>query len=228
MASLLHHLARTTALVIPNRNRTCRAVALSAARLRVSLLSRIGVTATLVVLSACTSSPPSPPRYYQLSAQAPSIQPATNKLDSLGIGPIIWPEYLERRQLLTRVDAHTLKAADSDRWAEPLENNFTRVLRENLTRFGVAQRIVAYPWNAAEPPSRVVRIDVLQFDSDTQGIATLRASWRIEDGRGTSKGADHVGEWQSRAADTSASAMVAAQGACLAKLAEAIDKAIAR
>ncbi|HEX5606452.1 MAG TPA: PqiC family protein, partial [Candidatus Binatia bacterium] len=65
---------------------------------------------------------------------------------SLGIGPIKIPRYLDREQLVTRISQNRFAIAENDRWAEPLEENFSRVLSENLSILLQIDRVAAFPW----------------------------------------------------------------------------------
>jgi ABC-type transport auxiliary lipoprotein component len=64
---------------------------------------------------------------------------------ALGIGPISFPGYLDRQEIVTRVTQNQIEVSDADRWAEPLEENLpaecnggvveTLANRDNLARF---------------------------------------------------------------------------------------------
>ena len=91
-----------------------------------------------VVLAGCVGTNPSQPaRFYMLSPTNDTKTPAQANIGegriTIGIGPVEIPEYLNRAQIVTRVSPTELKLAEFDRWAEPLNNNFSRVLAENLT-----------------------------------------------------------------------------------------------
>lgn len=182
---------------------------------------------TSLLLAGCAGTPPAPIRLYQLSAQ-PAASPAVALGPaSLGVGPIEWPEYLDRRPLLVRLDAHTLTSRDNERWAEALDLNFARVLREDLAASLGATRVVAYPWNGADPPAVSLRIEVLQFDSDGSGAATLRMRWRLVAPGDPAAAPQRLGEWRVAARDASVAAAVAAQSEALAALAREVVETLA-
>lgn len=189
--------------------------------------SASGLAIMALLLAACAGTPNAPVRLYQLGARTAAMQSAPIRFASVGVGPIQWPEYLDRRPLLTRLDAHTLQAADNDRWAEPLDLNFARVLREDLAASLGTTRVMAYPWNGAEPPQVSIQLEVLQFDSTSDGAATLRARWRLVE-RGSPDGmTEHLGEWRAAARDASPAAAAAAQSDALAALARDIASTLA-
>lgn len=191
------------------------------------LRSASGLAIMALLLAACAGAPNAPVRLYQLGARTAAMQSAPIRFASVGVGPIQWPEYLDRRPLLTRLDAHTLQAADNDRWAEPLDLNFARVLREDLAASLGTTRVVAYPWNGAEAPQVSLHLEVLQFDSTSDGAATLRARWRLVERGSPDRMTEHLGEWRAEARDASPAAAAAAQSDTLVALARDIASALA-
>lgn len=187
----------------------------------------VRLAAPLILLAACTSTPPQAVRLYQLSAQTGA--PAATALPySVGIGPTIWPDYLNRRQLITRLDAGRLDTRDNERWAEPLDANFDRVLRDNLARQLRPQRLPAHPWALADAPARQVPLEVLQFDTSVRGETVLRARWRIVARDKSEIVPERSSEIHLQARDSSPAAAVAAQSEALARLSEEIGQALAR
>src|SRR3954471_156925 len=101
--------------------------------------NKVGLMIFLAGLSfaGCLTEPrPDPSRFFALTS-LPRTGPRTNEDSSLanapflGIGPIKIPGYLDREQLVTRISQNRFAIAENDRWAEPLEENFARVLSEN-------------------------------------------------------------------------------------------------
>jgi len=100
-----------------------------------------------------------------------------------GLGPIKLAPYLDRDAIATRVSPTEVTYSATDRWAEPLQANITRVLLQNLFVLLDTDRIAVYPWPGAFTADYQVRISVLRFESDTKGEAHLDAQWEIQDGR---------------------------------------------
>ena len=67
-----------------------------------------------------------------MPANAQTNQEHTRAL-ILGMGPVMLPDYLKRSELATRVEPDQVQFSDIDRWAEPLRNDFPRVLSEDLS-----------------------------------------------------------------------------------------------
>jgi len=104
----------------------------------------------------------------------------TNAL-ALGIGPIKFPGYLDRQQFVTRISQNRFAVAENDRWAEPLEENFSRILSQNLSILLQTDRIVAYPWERNQRPTYQVQVEVLRFEPNAEQLVELSARWIILD-----------------------------------------------
>jgi uncharacterized lipoprotein YmbA len=100
---------------------------------------------------------------------------------SLGVGPIRLPGYLDRQELVTRLSENRLSVAQDDRWGEPLEDNVSRVLSQNLALLLASERVTPFPWPSTERPTYQVQIDVLRFEADTTRGAQLVARWVLRD-----------------------------------------------
>jgi uncharacterized lipoprotein YmbA len=151
-------------------------------------LSLVFLSAVLVVLSACTGTT-KPSNFYVLSAlpEAEVAVKGTGNENALaiGIGPITLPIYLDRAQIVTRINRNELKMDEFNRWAEPLKENFFRVLAENLSVLLDTVDVSIHPRRTSIPVNYQVTIDVSRFDVTSDGKALLIAYWAVlgEDGR---------------------------------------------
>src|SRR5262249_32768211 len=66
-------------------------------------------------------------------------------------------------------------------WAEPLGKQFPRTLSEDLSRALGGARIIDYAWYPSAPVDVAVAVNVLAFEVDTTGTATLTAGWALRD-----------------------------------------------
>ena len=103
---------------------------------------------------------------------------------SLGVGPVRLPAYLDRKEIVTRVAQGRFDVSEDDRWAEPLDENLTHVLAQNLSILLGSDRIITYPWPIDQKPDYRVEIQVLRFESDSAGEAQLSARWAVIDDTG--------------------------------------------
>jgi len=149
------------------------------------ITSAVGVW--LVLLAGCGSfsARPDPSRFFTLSALAQTENAPPKAADapgiSLGIGPITLPGYLDRQEIVMRVAPNQISLAENDRWAEPLENNFARVLGQNLAAILGAERVSGYPWPLDKKPLYQLEVEVLRFEVDTAQQAQLSARWSVRD-----------------------------------------------
>jgi uncharacterized protein len=129
---------------------------------------------------------PDPSRFFALASLPRTGQRAADaagtNAPALGIGPIKFPGYLDRQQLVTRISQNRFAVAENDRWAEPLEENFSRVLSQNLSILLQTDRIVAYPWERSQRPTYQVQVEVLRFEPNAEQMVELWARWSITDG----------------------------------------------
>jgi uncharacterized lipoprotein YmbA len=130
------------------------------------------------MLAGCGVSKPS--RFYILTPVAGEDTVAmTGTAPSLGIGPVRFPAYLERPEIVHRSGDNQLHYAGTQRWAEPLKNGFNRILAENLSVLLPTDQVVLHPWSRASLPDYQVVLDVTRFDADSSGMVILSGSWEL-------------------------------------------------
>jgi uncharacterized lipoprotein YmbA len=127
-------------------------------------------------------------QFFMLTASADNGAAAVpTRLGSaltIGLGPVSFPDYLKRPEVVTRVSADQLKLSENRRWAEPLDANFKAVLAQDLSRMLATQQIVMFPWY---PQTRIdyrVEIQVSRMDVSSDGQSALIATWDIKDAGG--------------------------------------------
>jgi uncharacterized lipoprotein YmbA len=150
---------------------------------------------------------------------------AATKALVLGIGPVRFPGYLDREQIVTRISQNRFAVAENDRWVEPLEENFSRVLAQNLSILLQTDRVIAYPWETNQRPNYQVRVEVLRFEPNGEQLVELWARWTILDAAKkslTTKESDLTRP----ARDKSTEASVAAMSETLIDLSKEIAAAI--
>jgi uncharacterized lipoprotein YmbA len=149
----------------------------------------VGFFAAIVfVVSGCTMLPPQKDdsKFFLLVPAAElgsgaRINAPDPKL-SIGVGPIKFPEYLRRREIVTRVTADQVDLSDNNRWAEPLDSNFEAVLSQNLSAMLGTQRVMLFPSYSNAKADYQVELSVVRFDTSSDGHSQLTARWIIRDG----------------------------------------------
>jgi uncharacterized protein len=141
-----------------------------------------------IIFSACSMLSPRPDRtrFILLTPVTPgpsngAVAAATPNQSSLaiGLGPVQFPEYLNRMELVTRTAPNAFELSDNDRWAEPLADNFRHVLASDLGTLLKTGNIVLYPWYAGTRLNYIVHIQVDRFDASTNDTAVLVARWDL-------------------------------------------------
>jgi len=197
--------------------------------------NRFYPTLTLILFGAflfahfgCASSPT--PRFYLLSPLTTTGSelkpPADERCLSIGIGPIKIPGYLDQAQIVTRSTANELTLAEFDRWAEPLKENFTRVLSQNLSMLLCTKTVVVFPWRGTIPVDYRIETDVLRFDGILGGHVSLEAWWRVFSGDGRTMLLARKSDLSEPAGGGGYKSLVSAQGRTLEKLSREIAEAI--
>ncbi|MGP0594369.1 PqiC family protein [Nitrospira sp. T9] len=136
---------------------------------------------TLLTVFGCGTSQPS--HFYLLRALSPSsvsgLSDTNTSSLTFGLGPVTLPKYLDRPQIVTKTSAHEVDLAEFHKWAEPLSENVSHVLAENLSVILSTDRIEQYPWRRTTPMDYQIVVDVLQFDGTRGGEAVLSARWSL-------------------------------------------------
>jgi uncharacterized protein len=159
--------------------------------------------------------------------QGPAGNTITDGLPPIiGLGPVQLPPYLDRQELVVRTSPTGFELSDRDRWAEPLTDNFRRVLGSNLqTQLGSAD-IVQYPWYAYTKLDYIIRVQVERFDVDTANMATLVARWELRKAK-PDQGLDtRESQFSHTASSSSGEAVAAALSENVADLAQQIALAV--
>lgn len=121
--------------------------------------------------------------FYVLTGPREADTAAADRRLSLGIGPIHFPPYLNRPEMVSRIAENQLSIDEFHRWGEPLRENFTHVLATNLdAQLGLA-RVSFYPWYNTTPMDLAVSVTVVRFEAQPDGTLLLRARWAVTNGR---------------------------------------------
>jgi uncharacterized protein len=198
------------------------------------LLNRTGLWLVALALAACTVLAPIPDktRYFLLTAMPPGeagaqVNQANTSGLVLGLGPIRMPDYLERDEIVVRAESNQVRVSQDDHWAEPLKDNFTRVLSQNLSTLLGTQQIVNFPWYSSTHIDYQVAVTVDRFECDAQGNARLAARWSINNPV-SGRSLDHGQADQSAACGGTIDQAVGALSQTLAALSRQLATAVAK
>jgi uncharacterized lipoprotein YmbA len=143
----------------------------------------------VMAVSGCSllQAQPDRSRFYLLAPvqEAATDNPATPLASlTIGLGPIRFPDYLQRTEIVRRIGENRLQFSELDRWAEPLEANFARVLSRSLRLLLHTDEIAIHPWIVSFQADYQVPVEVLRFELEADGAAHLVARWVLKDRSG--------------------------------------------
>lgn len=167
----------------------------------------LALNAAVFLLSGCGSPDP---RFYVLSGVPAPTRPLAARGPDLavGVGPVEFPDYLDRPQIVTRTGRNELQLAEFDRWAEPLQQNAIQVLAENLAVLLPSKKVVTYPWRRATPVDYQLIVKVIRFDRAEGGDSTLSTRWAVLTGDGKNELLSRESRYTERPARTDYAATV--------------------
>jgi len=164
-----------------------------------------------LTLGGCVTAP-SP--FYTLNATLPATEkPAAPHPDqdlAVGIGPVRFPAFLDGPQIVARTTHNQLRVDEFHRWGGSLEDDFLRVLSENLGQLLGTSRILVEPAEVRFPLDFRVVADVLKFDGTLGGDAVFKVRWGVLDAHMLQALVIREDTYRSRAANSKPGAMVAA------------------
>ena len=139
------------------------------------------------MLFGCAASTKYTSQFYVLNAMEYPQKAGTEacreaRTISICIGPVNLPKYLDRPQIMTRVNNNELKLSELHLWAEPLKDNVTRVMAQNLRQLLCAD-IKMFPWTGSEQTDYRLSARLIRLDGAPGGEAFLDVQWTITDQR---------------------------------------------
>lgn len=145
------------------------------------ILHAVIYTSSLILIG-CASTQPT--HYYMLT----SLEDARASVSSMpssagariGLGPVSFPEYLDRPAIVVRSSGAEIIINDYHRWGEPLEKSFLRVLSDNLQMLLGNTSVAMFPWRNSKDIDYQVIIQVARFDADISNRIQLSAHWTIQ------------------------------------------------
>jgi uncharacterized lipoprotein YmbA len=194
-----------------------------------SRLTGFVVGVLVLVLSGCASTPPT--RFFVLSPVS-GVEKMGNREGercfAIAIGPVKIPEYLNQPEIVTSITQNELRLDEFAKWAEPLENNISRALAENLSSLLCTQSIAIFPWKGGTPIDYRIDVHVIQMYGMLGEDAFLDVSWSIADGADRKKPAlvTKRSRYKEPTGGGDYGAFVSAQGRNLASLSRDIAEAI--
>jgi uncharacterized protein len=130
-----------------------------------------------LLVSGCASSPEA--RFYTLNAVISQQKAADKHNVAVKIGPISMPDMLDQAQMVTRTGANTLELNEFNRWGGDLQDNFQRILGENISILLPTDHVQLTQEISLVPVDFQVIVNVREFYGMLGGTVTLNADWSI-------------------------------------------------
>ena len=144
---------------------------------------------SFLLCSSCIhiGNPPPHINYYLLESMTdPPIIYSENTLN-IKMELTGFPEYIDRLQIVTHNGNNGINFEDSERWAEPVQDNLVRVLRENLAQIIPGSSISASPWESSSSNSIKIELVFNHFSGQLGGHTQIDIRWKINKSPGQIK-----------------------------------------
>ena len=153
---------------------------------------------------------------------------AVADLKDIGIlvGPIRMALYLDRADIVIRDSQNQIRMAEFSQWAGPLQENFSRVLAENLSVLLATHSVGIFPGTRAMLFDFNVTVNITRFDGIPGEKADLRARWGILDKNRKKMLFENHSVLTQPTKGESMEALIAAESHTLAELSREIAEAI--
>lgn len=146
---------------------------------KVSLRWRLVGLLVVPVLTACGSSPPV--SYYSLHPMDVEIRPDSDSPVIVGLGPIQFPDYLNRSQIILRGSNAEIRIDEYNLWVEPLDVSVHRILAVDIDNLLPDVAVIVFPYEAAVQRNIDYRLlgDVSRFEASESGHIVLEVQWTV-------------------------------------------------
>ena len=167
--------------------------------------------------------------FYTLAPTPRAASEPVASMPTLGlaVGPIEFPRYLDRPEVVTRDGAHGLALSNENRWAGSLRNDFQRVLADEIGRLLGTDHVVTHPNEARFPLDYRVLLELVAFEGPLGGPIVVRARWTIVSSKSGQAVAVEASEISEPATSATFADLVAAEGRATGRLAAEIASRIA-
>lgn len=144
-------------------------------------------TVVAILLGGCSFMRPQedPTRFYVLSAahsaSGPTAESGRKRLQ-VGLKPVELPRYLQGRSMVVRMGTNEIQFAEFDRWAEPLDQAISQVMKENLSHAPNVARVAVNSHGDSTVDCEVA-IRVLSCEgvrvANGDGSVRFEATWEV-------------------------------------------------
>lgn len=136
-----------------------------------------------LLLTACLGKNTKPASYYLLTADKSRdvVLSATDDKPAVLIRAVTIPDYLARKQIVTRNSAHGLMVSDQHRWGGKFRKNIERVLAKNLSYYLSNANVAVSPHSQPIDPTYFLEVSINEFERLENGRVMLSVDWYLID-----------------------------------------------
>lgn len=196
---------------------------------RIAYFGSMILAVCVIMLNGCAGSS-KPSEFYLLrslpASQDTGLTASETGSPSVLIGPVTLAAYLDRNQIVTLAGDHKLVLNEFTRWAEPLQDNFYRVLVENLSLLLNTPKVYTFERRGSTQADFQIVIDVTRFDTTAGGDAHLTAFWSVVGKEGSSHLMQRKSVFHASVPSTGTTGVVDAQNRTLTEFSREIATAI--
>lgn len=130
------------------------------------LLKCFSMVAAVIALGGCPGTS-TPTRFFMLDPVPPTISTHPSGIDKniyVSIDPVEVPAYLNRPQIVTHLAGAEYQVDEFNRWAEPLQDNLTRVITENLSEILASDGVDILGMSRPVKTDYVVAVQILRME----------------------------------------------------------------
>jgi len=137
----------------------------------------------------------------------------------IGLETVVVAEYLNRSEIVINLDKTIYQLAEFNKWAEPLSDNLTRVLEENLTNLLQTDSISVFLTSISSIPFDYrLEVVVLRLDGNLGDEVTLVAQWALIEAEEDNLMVMRRSEYQASTADNTYKGLVIATSRTIQQL----------
>ncbi|BBO82706.1 lipoprotein [Desulfosarcina ovata subsp. sediminis] len=151
-------------------------------------MARFKWTATIIFclsIVACVGKVSAPTQFYMIDPVPPTSAhpvPVSGSMTvRVNLDPVEIPEYLNRPQIVTHLDRPEYQIDEFHRWLEPLRDNLTRVIAENLSEMLGTEGIDVLSMSLPVETDFSVVVQILRLDGKIGQFMVLVARWSLFD-----------------------------------------------
>jgi len=189
-----------------------------------------------LILAGCLGGQSPSTSFYMLSPisppQAETAPASAEARIHIGLERVVMAEYLNRNEIVLNLDNTIYQLAEFNQWAEPLNDNMTRVLEENLTNLLQKDSILVFrASDSSIPLDYRLEVDVLRLDGNLGDHVRLVVQCALLEAGEDELMLMRRSEYQEKVAGETVKELVLAQSRLVEKfsrdIAQALKKALA-